>query len=61
MLTRRLECEIDDGQKVVMRFYDPRILLGLPSALDPQQKRYFFAPRKRLSNRNHTDPRRSSP
>ncbi|KQW86999.1 hypothetical protein ASC94_26565 [Massilia sp. Root418] len=34
MLTRRLDCEIDDSQKVVMRFYDPRILLGLPSALD---------------------------
>lgn len=44
MLTRRLECEIDDGTVVVMRFYDPRILLGLPSALTAQQKRYFFAP-----------------
>lgn len=44
MLTRRLQCEINDGQKVVLRFYDPRILLGLPSALTAQQKRYFFAP-----------------
>lgn len=44
MLTRRMECEINDGQQVVLRFYDPRILLGLPSALTSQQKRYFFAP-----------------
>lgn len=44
MLARRLPCEIDDGKEVVLRFYDPRILLGLPSALTPQQKRYFFAP-----------------
>jgi hypothetical protein len=55
MLTRRLDCEIDDGQKVVMRFYDPRILLGLPSALDPQQKRYFFAP---VSAWSALEPRR---
>ena len=44
MLTRRMQCEINDGQEVVLRFYDPRILLGLPSALTAQQKRYFFAP-----------------
>ncbi|SEN06306.1 protein of unknown function [Duganella sp. CF517] len=44
MLTRRLQCEINDDQQVVLRFYDPRILLGLPSALTAQQKRYFFAP-----------------
>jgi hypothetical protein len=44
MLARRLPCEIDDGREVVLRYYDPRILLGLPSALTPQQKRYFFAP-----------------
>ena len=44
MLTRRMQCEINDGQKVVLRFYDPRILLGLPSALTAQQKRFFFAP-----------------
>lgn len=44
MLTRRLQCEINDDQQVVLRFYDPRILLGLPSALNAQQKRYFFAP-----------------
>lgn len=55
MLTRRLDCEIDDGQLVVMRFYDPRILLGLPSALDPQQKRYFFAP---VSAWSALEPRR---
>ena len=44
MLSRRLQCEINDDQQVVLRFYDPRILLGLPSALTAQQKRYFFAP-----------------
>jgi hypothetical protein len=44
MLIRRLQCEINDDQRVVLRFYDPRILLGLPSALTAQQKRYFFAP-----------------
>lgn len=44
MLTRRMQCEINDGQKVVLRFYDPRILLGLPSALTAHQRRYFFAP-----------------
>jgi hypothetical protein len=55
MLTRRLNCEIDDGQLVVMRFYDPRILLGLPSALDPRQKRYFFAP---VSAWSALEPRR---
>lgn len=44
ILTRRMQCEINDGQEVVLRFYDPRILLGLPSALTAQQKRYFFAP-----------------
>ncbi|WP_377700815.1 DUF4123 domain-containing protein [Pseudoduganella sp. UC29_71] len=55
MLTRRLNCEIDDGQLVVLRFYDPRILLGLPSALDAQQKRYFFAP---VSAWSALEPRR---
>lgn len=44
MLSRRLKCEINDDQQVVLRFYDPRILLGLPSTLTAQQKRYFFAP-----------------
>lgn len=44
MLTRRLDCDIDGGQQALLRFYDPRILLGLPSALDARQKRYFFAP-----------------
>lgn len=44
MLTRRMQCEINNGQEVVLRLYDPRILLGLPSALTAQQKRYFFAP-----------------
>lgn len=47
MLARRLECEIDDGEKSILRYYDPRILLGLPSALTPSQKGWFFAPVKR--------------
>ena len=55
MLTRRMQCEINDGQEVVLRFYDPRILLGLPSALTAQQKRYFFAP---VSSWTAMEPRR---
>ncbi len=44
MLTNRLACEINDGDQVVLRFWDPRILLGLSSALDAEQRRHFFAP-----------------
>ncbi|GGY55856.1 DUF4123 domain-containing protein [Pseudoduganella albidiflava] len=44
MLTRRLTCRINDGEEVLLRFYDPRVLLGLPSALTPVQKKFFFAP-----------------
>ncbi len=57
MLTRRLACEIDDGQEVVLRFYDPRILLGLPSALTAEQKRYFFAP---VTSWTAWEPRRAA-
>ena len=57
MLTRRLRCEIDNGQEVVLRFYDPRILLGLPSALTAQQKRYFFAP---VTSWTAWEPRRAA-
>ncbi len=44
MLARRLACTIDDGQQAILRFFDPRILLGLPSALTATQRRWFFAP-----------------
>jgi hypothetical protein len=44
MLTNRLPCLIDGDKEVVLRFYDPRILLGLPSALDAKRKAWFFAP-----------------
>lgn len=44
MLTARMACRINDDDLVVLRFWDPRILLGLPSALDAEQRRHFFAP-----------------
>ncbi|GGY70947.1 DUF4123 domain-containing protein [Pseudoduganella albidiflava] len=44
MLTSRMPCVINDDDLVVLRFWDPRILLGLPSALDAEQRRHFFAP-----------------
>jgi hypothetical protein len=44
MLTGRMPCTINDDDLVVLRFWDPRILLGLPSALDAEQRRHFFAP-----------------
>ena len=44
MLTRRLQCRINEEEDVVLRFYDPRILLGLSSALTDAQKKFFFAP-----------------
>jgi hypothetical protein len=44
MLACRMECTINEGQPVVLRFWDPRIVLGLPSALDPVQRCHFFAP-----------------
>jgi len=44
VLTRRLQCRINDDEDVVLRFYDPRILLGLSSALTAAQKKFFFAP-----------------
>jgi|GEM_PF-447965 len=47
MLAARLTCQIDEGQAAILRFYDPRILLGLPSALTPSQKAWFFAPVRR--------------
>lgn len=47
MLTQRLPCQINDGESVLLRFFDPRILLGLPSALHADQKAWFFAPVQR--------------
>jgi hypothetical protein len=44
MLARRLQCRINDDEEVVLRFYDPRILLGLSAALTVAQKKFFFAP-----------------
>ena len=44
MLTSRMVCRINEDDLVVLRFWDPRILLGLPSALDAEQRRHFFAP-----------------
>lgn len=44
MLASRMVCRIDGDELVVLRFWDPRILLGLPSALDAEQRRHFFAP-----------------
>ena len=44
MLSARMTCRINDDDLVVLRFWDPRILLGLPSALDAEQRRHFFAP-----------------
>ena len=44
MLTSRMTCRINEDELVVLRFWDPRILLGLPSALDAEQRRHFFAP-----------------
>lgn len=55
MLTRRLQCRINEGEEVVLRFYDPRILLGLPSALNGPQKKFFFAP---ISSWTAWEPRR---
>jgi hypothetical protein len=44
MLTNRLPFSIEGDKEVVLRFYDPRILFGLPSALDAKRKAWFFAP-----------------
>jgi len=44
MLTSRMVCRINEDDLVVLRFWDPRILLGLPSTLDAEQRRHFFAP-----------------
>ncbi|MEW6763972.1 MAG: DUF4123 domain-containing protein [Pseudomonadota bacterium] len=44
MLTSRMTCRINEDELVMLRFWDPRILLGLPSALDAEQRRHFFAP-----------------
>lgn len=44
MLTARMVFRINDEDLVVLRFWDPRILLGLPSAFDTEQRRHFFAP-----------------
>lgn len=44
MLSSRYQCRIDGDVDVVLRFWDPRILLGLPSALDDEQRRHFFFP-----------------
>lgn len=44
MLGNRMACRINEDEQVVLRFWDPRILLGLPSALDAEQRRHFFAP-----------------
>ena len=57
MLTRRLECRINDDEDVVLRFYDPRILLGLSSALTGPQKKFFFAP---VSSWTAWEPRREA-
>jgi hypothetical protein len=57
MLTRRLQCRINDDEDVVLRFYDPRILLGLSSALTGPQKKFFFAP---VSSWTAWEPRREA-
>lgn len=44
MLTSRMVFRINEDDLVVLRFWDPRILLGLPSALDAEQRRHFFTP-----------------
>ena len=44
MLTSRMGCRTNEDELVVLRFWDPRILLGLPSARDAEQRRHFFAP-----------------
>lgn len=55
MLTSRMVCAINDGDLAVLRFWDPRILLGLASALDAEQRRHFFAP---VSEWTAWEPRR---
>ncbi|WP_179119095.1 DUF4123 domain-containing protein [Massilia sp. KIM] len=44
MLSGRMPCLIDGDKEAILRFWDPRILLGLASALDVEQRRHFFFP-----------------
>lgn len=43
VLTKRLDMRLPDGRTALMRFYDPRVLLGLIEILDGPQREAFFA------------------
>lgn len=43
LLIQRLDTRLPDGRTALVRFFDPRVLLGLVEILDGSQREEFFA------------------
>jgi hypothetical protein len=55
-LARRVDVKLDDGQELLLRWYDPRILAHLAGALEPDAAAAFLSAAKRwhtLDQRGH--------